>query len=130
MPGIFLAAPEPDIFDRLRTDHSTRSIAERWPSGRRHQIANLAYWVTGTEGSNPSLSATQSVVLVHNLEVGRKSPRDATLMRLMRTGERASRTRFGEFLGFVSRRRKAGSLHGSSQIRSSIAFLKWRRSRL
>ncbi len=31
--------------------------AERWPSGRRHQIANLAYWVTGTEGSNPSLSA-------------------------------------------------------------------------
>ena len=22
-------------------------------------IANLAYWVTGTEGSNPSLSATQ-----------------------------------------------------------------------
>src|SRR6202046_4993066 len=32
--------------------------AERWPSGRRHQIANLAYWVTGTEGSNPSLSAS------------------------------------------------------------------------
>ena len=31
--------------------------AERWPSGRRHQIANLASWVTGTEGSNPSLSA-------------------------------------------------------------------------
>jgi integrase len=31
--------------------------AERWPSGRRHQIANLAYWATGTEGSNPSLSA-------------------------------------------------------------------------
>jgi hypothetical protein len=36
--------------------------AERWPSGRRHQIANLAYWVTGTEGSNPSLSATESWV--------------------------------------------------------------------
>src|ERR1700691_5316340 len=34
--------------------------AERWPSGRRHQIANLAYWVTGTEGSNPSLSAIES----------------------------------------------------------------------
>jgi hypothetical protein len=33
--------------------------AERWPSGRRHQIANLAYWVTGTEGSNPSLSAIE-----------------------------------------------------------------------
>ena len=26
------------------------------------QIANLAYWVTGTEGSNPSLSANQSQV--------------------------------------------------------------------
>jgi hypothetical protein len=33
------------------------SDAERWPSGRRHQIANLASWVTGIEGSNPSLSA-------------------------------------------------------------------------
>jgi hypothetical protein len=29
------------------------------PFGR---IANLAYWVTGTEGSNPSLSATESGV--------------------------------------------------------------------
>jgi hypothetical protein len=26
-------------------------------------IANLAYWVTGTEGSNPSLSATQPGML-------------------------------------------------------------------
>jgi hypothetical protein len=26
------------------------------------RIANLAYWVTGTEGSNPSLSASQSQV--------------------------------------------------------------------
>ena len=42
--------------------------AERWPSGRRHQIANLAYWVTGTEGSNPSLSAKQSVVFTYSLE--------------------------------------------------------------
>ena len=51
----------------LTTEHSgaaqVRGIAreignaERWPSGRRHQIANLASWVTGTEGSNPSLSA-------------------------------------------------------------------------
>ena len=41
--------------------------AERWPSGRRHQIANLAYWVTGTEGSNPSLSAIQSVVFPYSL---------------------------------------------------------------
>jgi hypothetical protein len=32
-------------------------------------IANLAYWVTGTEGSNPSLSATQSVLFTDNLEM-------------------------------------------------------------
>src|SRR5208337_919448 len=44
------------------------SRAERWPSGRRHQIANLAYWVTGTEGSNPSLSATQSGMFAYFLE--------------------------------------------------------------
>ena len=31
-------------------------------------IANLAYWVTGTEGSNPSLSATQSVISGYNWE--------------------------------------------------------------
>jgi hypothetical protein len=56
--------------------------------------------------------------------------RDAAPVRLMRTGERESGARFGEFLGFVSGRRKAGSLHGSSEIRLSIAFLKWGRSRL
>ncbi len=56
--------------------------------------------------------------------VSGKSPRDAALVRLMRTGEREPWTRFGEFLGFVSRRRKAGSLQGSSQIRLSIASLK------
>jgi hypothetical protein len=49
--------------------------------------------------------------------VSGKSPRDAALVRLMRTGERESCPRFGEFRGFVSRRRKAGSLHGSSKIR-------------
>src|SRR5271156_5656323 len=31
-------------------------------------IANLAYWVTGTEGSNPSLSATQFVGFTYNRE--------------------------------------------------------------
>src|SRR5579862_9814500 len=48
---------------RRRVTMCTRAVrrpSERWPSGRRHQIANLAYWVTGTEGSNPSLSANQS----------------------------------------------------------------------
>jgi hypothetical protein len=47
--------------------------AERWPSGRRHQIANLAYWVTGTEGSNPSLSATQLVVFSYRPEIAANS---------------------------------------------------------
>ena len=28
-------------------------------------IANLAYWVTGTEGSNPSLSAIQSELFTY-----------------------------------------------------------------
>ncbi|MGA9724108.1 MAG: hypothetical protein WBQ86_16730 [Candidatus Binatus sp.] len=41
---------------------------------------------------------------------------------MMRTGEHEYYSRFGEFLGFVSKRKKAGSLHGSSKIRSSIAF--------
>ena len=53
----------------IDVEQSLSSRAERWPSGRRHQIANLAYWVTGTEGSNPSLSATQSVLFTYNLEM-------------------------------------------------------------
>jgi hypothetical protein len=44
--------------------------AERWPSGRRHQIANLAYWVTGTEGSNPSLSASKSLIFQRFWRIG------------------------------------------------------------
>jgi hypothetical protein len=55
-------------------------------------------------------------------EVSEKSARDVALMRLMRTGERESCTGFGEILGFVSRRKKAGSLHGSSKISSSMPF--------
>jgi len=47
----------------------------------------------------------------YNWEMKGKSPPDAGLVRLMRTGEREFCTRFGEFLGFVSKRRKAGSLH-------------------
>jgi hypothetical protein len=30
------------------------------PFANRRGVANLAYWVTGTEGSNPSLSANES----------------------------------------------------------------------
>ena len=32
------------------------------PFANRFGVANLAYWVTGTEGSNPSLSAIRSVL--------------------------------------------------------------------
>src|SRR5208283_4317089 len=65
------------------------SRAERWPSGRRHQIANLAYWVTGTEGSNPSLSATQSVEFTYNLETA-ANPRGMRCFSHRGAPERAS----------------------------------------
>ena len=35
-----------------------RSLAKVTPFANRRGVANLAYWVTGTEGSNPSLSAS------------------------------------------------------------------------
>jgi len=38
------------------------------PFANRRGVANLAYWVTGTEGSNPSLSATQFVGFAYNRE--------------------------------------------------------------
>ena len=37
-----------------------RSLVEATPFANRCGVANLAYWVTGTEGSNPSLSAIES----------------------------------------------------------------------
>ena len=39
-----------------------RGLAEVTPFANRRDVANLAYWVTGTEGSNPSLSASESQV--------------------------------------------------------------------
>ena len=39
-----------------------RSLAETTSFANRRGVANLAYWVTGTEGSNPSLSAAESQV--------------------------------------------------------------------
>ena len=44
------------------------SLAQVTPFANWRGVANLPYWVTGTEGSNPSLSATQSVVLPYNME--------------------------------------------------------------
>ena len=50
---------------------------------------------------------------------------DASVPALLlgHAGGRESCAEIVEFFGFVSRRRKAGSLHGLSKIRSSIAFL-------
>src|SRR5208337_4947823 len=65
------AAPQSACALAIDVEQSPLALprAERWPSGRRHQIANLAYWVTGTEGSNPSLSANQSVAFTYHLEI-------------------------------------------------------------
>ena len=84
--------------------------AERWPSGRRHQIANLAYWVTGTEGSNPSLSATQSVDLPYNLEKSGKLARNAAFFCPERTGERATERDSALLAEILSARNKNGAL--------------------
>jgi len=40
----------------------SRSLAKVPVFADWRDIANLAYWVTGTEGSNPSLSAIESRV--------------------------------------------------------------------
>ena len=64
--------------ERLRGERRARNYlgpslsdltAERWPSGRRHQIANLAYPLPGTEGSNPSLSAKLLHFLASSIRV-------------------------------------------------------------
>ncbi len=46
----------------------SRSLAEVPLFADRRDIANLAYWVTGTEGSNPSLSATESGMFPYIVE--------------------------------------------------------------
>jgi len=46
------------------------------------RIANLAYWVTGTEGSNPSLSASQSAIFAFSAEKSKYSPRPRLLFDL------------------------------------------------
>ena len=51
-------------------------------------IANLAYWVTGTEGSNPSLSAKQSVVFAYYREKAADPRADGPIRAARGTGER------------------------------------------
>src|SRR5580704_18727237 len=46
----------------------SKSLAEVPTFADWRDIANLAYWVTGTEGSNPSLSAIQPVPFAYILE--------------------------------------------------------------
>ena len=57
-----------------------RSLAEVTPFANRRDVANLAYWVTGTEGSNPSLSAIRVVLFTYNLEMA-QNPRVRRLVR-------------------------------------------------
>jgi hypothetical protein len=66
----------------------SRSLAEAQAFADWRDIANLAYWVTGTEGSNPSLSATQYVSFTYRPEIAANS-RVGGLIRTARgTGER------------------------------------------
>jgi hypothetical protein len=57
------------------------------PFANRRGVANLAYWVTGTEGSNPSLSATQFVVFTYNSEKAANRRVDEPIRSVRGTGE-------------------------------------------
>src|SRR5271157_4906054 len=83
--------------------------AERWPSGRRHQIANLAYWVTGTEGSNPSLSASQSPNQRIHLRHARFARAYAGISESRATGECELGGRMRADSRFLSRARCRGA---------------------
>src|SRR5271163_3258279 len=51
----------------------SRSLAKVPMFADWRDIANLAYWVTGTEGSNPSLSARQLAVFGYSPEIAANS---------------------------------------------------------
>src|SRR5271163_4233375 len=65
----------------------SRSLAKVPVYGDWRDIANLAYWVTGTEGSNPSLSATQSVGFAYNSENAANRRVDEPIRSIRGTGE-------------------------------------------
>ena len=54
------------------------------------RIANLAYWVTGIEGSNPSLSAIESLALAIPRLNHRKARRSGLICKRVAVGERAA----------------------------------------
>src|SRR5271167_2807816 len=66
----------------------SRSLAKLPAFADWRDIANLAYWVTGTEGSNPSLSATQLVVFSYSPEMATNSRVGGPIRAARGTGER------------------------------------------
>ena len=68
----------------------------------RRDIANLAYWVTGTEGSNPSLSATQSLSPETLRVLRRKSPYFGPICISHGTRDRRVRVTSDGFRRFIS----------------------------
>ena len=54
---ILIARNTPSAISHLPTGHT-----ERWESGLIQRFAKPSYWETGTEGSNPSLSAIPAFV--------------------------------------------------------------------
>jgi hypothetical protein len=66
-----------------------RSLAEVTLFANRRRVANLAYWVTGTEGSNPSLSATQLGGFTYNSEKAPNRRVDEPIRSIRGTGESA-----------------------------------------
>src|SRR5580700_10732307 len=65
----------------------SRSLAEVPTFADWRDIANLAYWVTGTEGSNPSLSATQFVLFTYRPEMSANSRVGGLIRSARGTGE-------------------------------------------
>ena len=57
------------------------------PFANGRGVANLAYWVTDTEGSNPSLSATQFVGFTYNSEKAANWRVDGPIRSIRGTGE-------------------------------------------
>jgi hypothetical protein len=71
-PGLIQIRPDSVGPSSIRPDEVSRSpqcffvsysLAEDLLFAGYSNVANLAYWVTGTEGSNPSLSANESLSL-------------------------------------------------------------------
>jgi len=65
----FLDLPDAVPRTSLESPRVSFSLAEGCFFAGRNSVANLASWVTGTEGSNPSLSAKLQYFLASNVMV-------------------------------------------------------------